>query len=223
MKNVVVISAHPDDETLGLGGTLLKLKKNKFNLFWIIITCIKENQGYSAKQIDSREKEILMVSKRFDFTKVFKLDYMTASLTPKDVNSMIPKISKIFKSIEPNIVYVLNRSDVHTDHRYTFDAVFSCTKSFRFPSIKKVLMYECISETEFSPAISNMRFVPNHFENIEEFIDQKVDIMKIYKSEINKHPFPRSEENLLSISKFRGAMSGYKFAEAFQLIFSKED
>ena len=47
--------------------------------------------------------------------------------------------------------------------------------------------------------------------------------MKIFKSEINKYPFPRSEENLLSISKFRGATSGHKFAQASELIYLKDE
>ena len=58
---------------------------------------------------------------------------------------MIPKISKVFQESKPEIIYVLNRSDAHSDHLITFKAVMACTKSFRYPFIKRVLMYECIS------------------------------------------------------------------------------
>ena len=51
---------------------------------------------------------------------------------------MVPKISEIFTEIEPEVIYCVNRSDAHSDHRITFDAVMACTKSFRYPYIKQV-------------------------------------------------------------------------------------
>ena len=58
MKKIIVISAHPDDETLGAGGTLLKHKENGDELYWLIVTNIFENQGFSTERIDSRQIEI---------------------------------------------------------------------------------------------------------------------------------------------------------------------
>ena len=147
MRNIVVISAHPDDEILGVGGTLLKHKKNGDKIYWLITTNIFENQGFSKERISSRQKEIKKISEALSVEKVFMLDYPTMSLSTSSLIEMVPKISKIFTEIEPEIVYCLNRSDAHSDHRITFDAVMACTKSFRYPFIKQVLMYECISET----------------------------------------------------------------------------
>jgi len=42
--------------------------------------------------------------------------------------------------------------------------------------------------------------------------------MKVYKSEIKKHPFPRSEKNIRALATFRGSSSGCKFAESFMLL-----
>ena len=79
-------------------------------------------------------------------------------------------------------------------------------------------MYECISETEFAPALPEKIFQPNCFVNITEQIEKKIEIMNIYKSEMGQHPFPRSERNIRALATFRGAMSGVEYAEAFQIL-----
>ncbi|WP_454989872.1 PIG-L deacetylase family protein [Capnocytophaga sputigena] len=218
MRNIVVISAHPDDEILGVGGTLLKHKKNGDKIYWLITTNIFENQGFSKERISSRQKEIKKISEALSVEKVFMLNYPTMSLSTSTLIEMVPKISKIFIEIEPEIVYCLNRSDAHSDHRITFDAVMACTKSFRYPFIKQVLMYECISETEFAPQLPEKVFTPNYFVDISSFLEEKMNLMKIYESELGKHPFPRSLKNIEALATFRGASVGVEYAEAFQLI-----
>ena len=218
MRNIVVISAHPDDEILGVGGTLLKHKKNEDKIYWLITTNIFENQGFSKQRISNRQKEIKKISEALSVEKVFMLNYPTMSLSTSTLIEMVPKISKIFIEIEPEIVYCLNRSDAHSDHRITFDAVMACTKSFRYPFIKQVLMYECISETEFAPQLPEKVFIPNYFVDISSFLEEKMNLMKIYESELGKHPFPRSLKNIEALATFRGASVGVEYAEAFQLI-----
>ncbi len=218
MKNVIIISAHPDDETIGAGGTLLKHKRNGDNIFWINVTSINETQGFSKEKIIQRNEEIEKVSNLYGFKDVFLLDYPTMTLTSESILTLVPKISSIFNSVRPEILYSLNRSDAHSDHRVLSQAVMACTKSFRHPYLKKVLMYECISETEFAPAFPENIFIPNYFVDISDFIDEKIEIMKIYDSEIGQPPFPRSIENLKALATFRGASSGCLFAEAFQVV-----
>ncbi|BFG70378.1 PIG-L family deacetylase [Sediminibacterium sp. KACHI17] len=217
-RKVVIVSAHPDDETLGAGGTLLKHKQKGDELYWIIATSIFETQGYSKERIAKRKEEIDIVAAKYGFLQVFNLGYPTMSLSASSVITMVPEISKIFLSIEPEIIYLINRSDAHSDHRYLFDSVVACTKSFRYPFIKQVLMYECISETEFAPALSERLFMPNYFIDITEQFNEKISILNIFESEIHEHPFPRSLRNVEALAIFRGATVGVKYAEAFQLI-----
>ncbi|PWH86407.1 PIG-L deacetylase family protein [Brumimicrobium oceani] len=217
-KNIVIISAHPDDEVLGVGGTLLKHKKNGDEIYWIITTSIFEENGFSNERVNSRQIEINEVAERIGAKAIYKLDYPTMSLSSETLIDMVPKISEIFSEVKPEVIYCLNRSDAHSDHRVTFDAVMACTKSFRYPYIKSVLMYECISETEFAPALPEKTFMPNYFVDISEFMDEKIDIMKIYHSELGEHPFPRSIRNIEALATFRGASVGVEYAEAFQLV-----
>lgn len=217
MKNILVVSAHPDDEVLGAGGTLLKHLNSNDNLYWLVTTTMAKNQN-NLESFNNRKVEINKIKKIFNFKKSFFLNYITSTLTENNLAEMIISISKILKDIKPEIIYCVNRVDAHSDHRITCDAVLSCTKSFRNEYIKRVLLYECISETEFAPAIHQRIFVPNYYVDISDYIDKKIDAMKVYSSELGEHPFPRSIKNIKAISTFRGAIAGVSNAEAFQLI-----
>lgn len=218
MKNVIVISAHPDDETLGAGGTILKHVANGDNVYWLIVTNVFENQGFSKERVESRQEEIREVEKLLGISKTYLLDYPTMTLSSSSLIKMVPEISTVFSEVQPEIIYTLNRSDAHSDHRVIFDAVMACTKSFRYPFIKQILMYECISETEFAPALAEKAFLPNYFVDITDYLERKNEIMKVFESEIAEHPFPRSLENIRALAHFRGASVGVKYAEAFQLL-----
>jgi LmbE family N-acetylglucosaminyl deacetylase len=218
MKNVIVISAHPDDETLGVGGTMFKHVANGDNVYWLIVTNVFENQGFSNERVESRQEEIAEVAKSVGICKTFLLNYPTMTLSSSSLIKMVPEISSIFLEVQPEIIYTLNRSDAHSDHRVIFDAVLACTKSFRYPFIKQILMYECISETEFAPALAEKAFLPNYFVDITEFQSAKIKLMQIYKSELSEHPFPRSIANINALATFRGATVGVNYAEAFQII-----
>lgn len=218
MKNILVVSAHPDDEILGAGGTLLKHVANGDKVYWLITTNVYVSQGFSQERVDSRQEEIRTVASRLGIDKTFILDYPTMSLSSTSLLTMVSEISKVFSEVEPEVIYCLNRSDAHSDHRITFDAVAACTKSFRYPYIKQFYMYECISETEFAPQLPEKQFIPNHFVDISNFFQRKIDIMSIYESEIGEHPFPRSNRNIKALATFRGASVGVEYAEAFQLV-----
>tara|TARA_B100001175_G_C19515106_1_gene646936 strand:- start:23985 stop:24656 length:672 start_codon:yes stop_codon:yes gene_type:complete len=218
MNKILVISAHPDDETLGVGGTLLKHKSNGDQLFWLNATKIDNGDPILTERFNQREKEIQKVSQLYGFKEFIQLNYITTQLNSKSKISMISEISKILTRLKPEIIYVVNRSDSHSDHRYLFESFYSASKTFRQPSIKKILMYECISETEFSAPLNENVFIPNYFVDITPFLDEKLKIMKVYSSEISEPPFPRSEKNIRALATFRGSTAGVIAAEAFQTL-----
>src|SRR6478609_851674 len=132
MKNVVVISAHPDDEILGAGGTLFRHKAEGDSIYWIIVTNMDVRYGYPADRVAKRQEEIRKIAEMLGVKKVFKLDLQPMMLNSDSVVEMITKISEAFNEVKPEVVYTLNRSDAHSDHRYLSDAVMACTKSFRY-------------------------------------------------------------------------------------------
>jgi len=215
-KNVLAVAVHPDDETLGCGGTLLKHKADGDNIHWLVCTTVK---GLSDENmVLRREKEIEKVSKMYNFNSVQKLDFITTKVDEYNMSDLISSISDVVNTIRPDTVYLPFKGDVHSDHRKIFEAAYACTKSFRYPFIKKILMMEVLSETEFAPSTKEDGFIPNVFVDISSYFDKKIEIMKVFESELGNHPFPRSIQTLEALALLRGAMSNCKYAESFVLL-----
>lgn len=215
MKNVIlVIAVHPDDETLGCGGTLLKHKASGDEVHWLICTTVDKTNSYYK----TREDELKRVADAYEFSSVNNLRLKTMQVDEYGMSSLVDKISNVINTIKPNIIYLPFKGDVHSDHRKIFEASYSCTKSFRYPFIKKIYMMEILSETEFAPSTKEDSFIPNTFVDISAYFEKKIEIMKIFKSEISMHPFPRSERNLKSLATLRGATAGCEYAESFVLL-----
>ena len=217
---VMVISPHPDDETLGCGATLLKHKKNKDKVFWLNVTKAEVNSGYSAKFLKKREIEIKKVRTNYKFDGYINLNFPTKFLDQIPKSKLIDSFNLYINKIKPDKIFIPSNSDIHSDHKIVFSICQNFTKSFRYPFIKKILAYETISETNFNFTNRN-QFNPNVFEDVTIFMDKKINIMKIYKSEIKKHPFPRSIDSIKSLGILRGSQAGFKYAEAFELIKEK--
>jgi LmbE family N-acetylglucosaminyl deacetylase len=216
-KKVLFVSVHPDDETLGCGGTILKHKEKGDQIYWVILTTPMIGI-WSNEFIERRKEQVKNVSLKYGFTKCFMLDYETTKLDQALKGNIIKQLFDIISEINPEIIYIPNRSDVHSDHRVAFECVFGAAKIFNHSYIKSLLMYECLSETEFAPPFSENAFLPNYFVDISEFLTEKIDVMRIYDSEIKEHPFPRSIDNIKALAVFRGAQAGVKYAEAFMIL-----
>jgi LmbE family N-acetylglucosaminyl deacetylase len=218
MKRVLVVAPHPDDETLGCGGALLRHKHQGDELFWLIGTEIAENYGFTAEQVSKRVAEIKKVSMRYGFTSVCCLELPTTKLDTFAIGDIVGKISEYMNKVLPEIVYLPFWGDIHTDHKIIFEAAASCTKWFRYQSVQRVLCYETLSETEFCVNPCIQHFAPNVYVNISEYLDRKIEIANIYTSEIGEFPFPRSEKAIRALAELRGAACGFQAAEAFMLL-----
>jgi N-acetylglucosamine malate deacetylase 1 len=219
MEKVLAIAVHPDDETLGCGGTLLKHYNNGDEVYWLIIT--KANQKITS--IPEIEKEqtryIKQVANAYRFKKWAQLSFLTTELDQYPLGELIKSISDFIIDIKPSVIYFNNFSDIHSDHKIAFNAIYSCTKNFRYPFIQRILLFEVLSETEFAPALQSNAFIPNVFVDITPFLEQKLEIMKLFTTEQMDEPFPRALSTIRALSRYRGSRIGVEYAEAFMLLF----
>lgn len=222
-KKILVVAPHPDDELLGCGGTLLRRKAEGWTVAWLVMTAITAEAGWSHEQIERRAIEIEQVARGLQITPehIFKLGFPTAQLDRISMSSLVARISEVFKIFQPDEVLLPHPSDAHSDHRITFEAASACTKWFRNPSVKRVMAYETPSETDFGIDPRGIGFSANLFVDISTFVERKIELMSIYKSEMGVYPFPRSEESLRSLASVRGTQSGFDFAEGFMLLLDR--
>lgn len=211
--NVLVVAVHPDDETLGAGGTILRHSELGDNVTWLIITK-SQNEDFQK----NRDNEIKSVSDILGVKNILELGLITTTLADLNFSSLVSSISEVIKKVQPEVIYTPFWNDAHTDHQVVAKAINSCSKSFRYPFIKKVLMMETVSETEFSLYNPALNFNPNYFVDISQFIDKKINALKEYKSELGEPPFPRSIENIMALARYRGSSCGVEYAESFMLL-----
>lgn len=184
---------------------------------WLIVTGMSEEHGWPAEQVRRRDAEIAAVTELVGFTEVFNLRLPAARLDTLPMADLVQHFARVFTAFQPTEVFVPHPADVHSDHRLVFEAAAACTKWFRYPSVRRVLAYETISETDFGLA-ANTRFQQNSFVDITAFLERKLDVMAVYQSELGTFPFPRSREALRALAVTHGAAAGFGAAEAFQLL-----
>ncbi len=219
-KKILVIAPHPDDEMLGCGGTLLKHIHDGDIVSWLICTKTTEDLGWSEDFRKQRERDISKVTNLMGFSNTYELNFPAAKLDQLSASEIISKMSEVFEEFQPNIVYTTHRGDVHSDHKITFDCVNACSKWFRCKSVEKLYAYETPSETEFNYKL-DQRFHPNTYVDISRYLKKKIDIIKVYETEIDSFPFPRSIETVEALAKWRGSNAGFSAAEAFQLLIDR--
>ena len=213
MKRAIFIAPHHDDEILGCGGTILRKKNDGFKTSLIFVTNLfKDNKNLKEKNMILK-----MLKKQLKLDEINELNYEASSITNLNIKDLVSDFSKIFKLFKPSEVYLPHYNDVHTDHKIVSDAGLSCTKWYRFPHIKKILAYETLSETNFGNIDKNS-FKPNYYVDISKYFLKKINLIKLYKSEFGKHPFPRSKVSITSLANLRGSESGFKKSEAFQIL-----
>ncbi|MBX2820332.1 MAG: PIG-L family deacetylase [Rhodothermaceae bacterium] len=214
-KRILFIAPHPDDETLGCGGAIQRHLEDGDTIYWLIITKAYEEDGFSKEKIDRRENEIIAVQQEYKFDGVYRLNLRTVCLDTYPTKDVVAAIGSVIQESRSNVLYIPCGTDVHSDHHVVFNASWSCCKSFRYPEVKEVYVYETLSETEFSAPFSSNSFMPNTFMDITPYLEKKNRIMELYASEVNSHPFPRSVKNMTALATLRGAQMGVSYAEAF--------
>ena len=177
-------------------------------------------EGVVARKVQQREEEIEQVSAGLGIDQVYNLGFPTTKLDAFPMGEVIQKFSEVFRDFEPEEVLIPHRGDVHTDHRIVFDAASACCKWFRYPSVRRVLTYETLSETEFG-LDPNTKFSPNIFLNISDFLERKLELLDIYESELGNFPFPRSKNTICALAAYHGSHSGFEAAEAFELLYER--
>ncbi len=197
--NILAIGAHPDDIEFGCGGTLIQSTQAGYNVYLLVLT--DGGFGGDPKVRRNEQKE---AAEFIGAKEIFFGSFQDTELT--DNRELILKIDEIIHKVKPDIVFLNYFEDVHQDHRALAQAGVSATRY-----IKEVLFYE---------VPTTQRFEPDIFVDIQGVLDKKLQLLKIYASQIDKTRVENLTilESAQSCANFRGYQGRVKYAEGFKAL-----
>jgi len=220
MGKILIIAAHPDDEALGAGGTIIKHIKNGDDVAIVFLATGIYARRYQNKKMKrdldnlkicaKKAAEIMGVKKKNVYFCRFKDNEMDKS----SLLEIVRTVEGFVKKIQPDIIYTHHHNDINIDHRITFQAVLTATRP-QGKGIKKLLSFEVPSSSEWN---IGRTFSPNVYIDIKDEIGGKIKTLQAYKSEMRDYPHPRSLEGVKILAQHRGLMVGKEYVEAFELI-----
>ncbi len=218
-KSVVCVVAHPDDEALGLGGTLIK-HSEKGDIVNIVICSLGEQSKLNMDVNPVRRLKSAQEWSKRAGTKIFSIfDFPDQRLDTIPKLDIIQKLENIFKDLRPDIVYTHHDGDINHDHQVVSHAVLTALRPMNKTSLKsEIRTFETVSSTEQSPYTDKYIFKPNYYVDIEALWEKKINALEAYKHELSSYPHPRSIESLEALAKKRGIESGLEKAEAFCIL-----
>ena len=217
MSRILVFAAHPDDEVLGMGGTIALHVERGDHIRVVVVTDGSSTQYPGDTEIRARkEQEALRAAAELGVTDYVHLDLpdMRLDTLPHvDVNRVVEEHVAAFS---PEVVFTPH-PDVNRDHRVLFDSVAVATRPTPGQPVRRVLTYAPTSSTEWTPSALNW-FVPNWFVDIGDALERKIAAFAHYETEAREFPHPRSARAIRATAEYYGASCGCEHAEPFVLV-----
>lgn len=221
--NVLCIVAHPDDEVLGVGGTLARHTADGDDVHICILS-----DGVSSRHNEIDEAARGEIERRQNHAeeacRYLGVDSVTFHSFPDNEFDSVPLL-EIVKTVEeeirennPSLIYTHHYGDLNIDHKLTCRAVTTATRPLKDSNIDRVLAFETLSATEWSVPSPENVFQPQSFVNIDDQLEKKIDALRVYKDELRGPPHPRNAKTVRQNAEVWGAKAGVPAAEPFELL-----
>lgn len=212
---VAVISAHPDDETLGAGGTLAKHAACGDEIHACIVT-----QGYTPDwpedELEAMHEQAIKALETLGVKDASFLEFPTVKLNSVPGKDLNDRVAEFIDGFDPEVVYAPFPGDLNSDHGIVARAASVAVRPTGGKKIS-LLYFETLSSTEWGRLFLRECFMPNLYFDISSTIETKIKAASCYDSEIRQFTHPRSIEGIRALAKLRGMEVGLEAAEAFSL------
>lgn len=214
---VLIIAPHPDDEIIGVGGTIAKRVKAGDEVYVCIVTKGK-SPLFNPDFIEQGRRECREADAKLGVKETIFLDFPAVMLETIPRYELNGKVAEVVQNIKPEEVYIPHKGDMQIDHQMVVDAAMVAVRPRGDDYPKRVYAYETLSETGWNiPNVIN-EFIPTVYENITDTYDVKMEAMRVFESQLALFPAARSVGAIEALAKFRGATVSVEAAEAFSLV-----
>lgn len=222
----MIIVAHPDDELLGIGGTIQKLKSEYNCKIDVIILGEGITSRDTIRDVERRNEElkthqnnILAAKKILGYNDLSTYEFPDNRFDNIPLLDIIKVIEKEKNRINPEVIFTHHGGDLNIDHQITFQAVMTSCRPQNTENVKSIFCFETPSGTEWQSSNHPLSFKPNFFIELNEIqLKKKIEAMECYDFEKRKFPHPRSPQALKILASYRGISIGRKYAEAFCIV-----
>jgi len=216
-SKILCIVAHPDDEVLGLGGTLIKHNLNGDS---VEIVFLSDGEGSKNNNINKNRLNNAKKCSKIIGSTIYKIyDFPDQKLDTVPKIEIIQSIEEILYKVKPDILYTHHVGDINHDHQIVSHAVLTALRPLnKSMANTEIRFFETPSSTEQSPNIEQYLFKPNFYVSIKKEWDIKRKALEAYSNELGVFPHPRSIKSIEALAIKRGAESGLEKAEAFYII-----
>jgi LmbE family N-acetylglucosaminyl deacetylase len=215
---VLVVSPHPDDEVLGVGGTIARLA-NEGNDITVAIVTKGWEPLFPNSQVEQVRLEANAASRVLGVKSLRFMDLPVTKLNMLPKHQLNEEFENLIKQEEPELVFLPFCGDRHEDHRQVFNACMVALRpEVNYKCVKQILCYETVSETHWSAAYVESCFEPQLWVDISNHLSTKLKAMRSYASQLRQEPDARSLEAISSLAKWRGSMVGMSAAECFVVV-----
>ena len=215
-QRLLVIAPHSDDEVLGCGGLISKIKKEGGKVFVLIFNLgfEKDDTKESQEKRKNEVREAMNVLKVDDYHLVHDQPDNNRDLDIEPLHSLIEVIENTsnvsLEKIAPTIVAIPTIFSHHQDHVHVHRACIAALRPISTPISNIVLSYEAPEHSRWS---ASGVFEPNLFVEIDDVIENKIVAFNKYQSQIR--PGGRDADNIRNQAKYRGQEVGKNLCEAF--------
>lgn len=214
---VLVIAPHPDDEIIGVGGTIAKRVASGDEVYVCVVT-----KGFppifSEDFIEQDRRECREADQLLGVKETVFLDFPAVMLETVPRYQFNGAIGEVVSTVMPDEVYIPHRGDMQIDHQMVVDAAMVALRPKYKHIVKRIYAYETLSETGWNIPNTTNDFIPTVYESIKGFLDKKIEAMNLFKSQLATYPAARSLEAIEALAKYRGSTVNVEAAEAFVLI-----
>lgn len=222
MKKILVIVAHPDDEVIGVGGTLKKHSNAGDIVDVLILGDGKSSRKNKFKPLEDRVnqnslKETQNALKMLGIKELYKENLPDNRFDSLVLLDIVKIVSQHIRKIKPDIIYTHHYGDLNIDHQLTAETVIIATRPIEYKNLEELRMFETLSSTEMAGPRSTHSFTPNLFINIEKELKDKIKALKCYRSEMHNFPHPRSTKAIEFNAYVWGAKNNQIAVEPFYI------